>query len=346
MENTENNIIVKVQSGDTLTGIAERLGITVGEILEANEIADPNMIEVGQDITIPAELVNVDTSGVGEAVDEAQSQAQEAADAATSEPITTEQEANIEIVAGDTTGGENLHTEATADVEVVAGETDASAAYASAQEETDSQFAETMTADGSVDAQLEKISDNIAEVYSGVGNELTSAFQSTFHVNGSVAVTLNWNITNPTASISTSISGGTATATISSATPHALGGIFTEPHLGLVAEAGPEAIIPLDGSQNAKNLWQEAGESLGFLQGDAPISVVPAKTSGSSSSDGEEKSVRRSVDININGNGRISASGGVSKEDVLSLLMEKAREVISNIIDEDILVEGEGAYEY
>jgi hypothetical protein len=30
-------------------------------------------------------------------------------------------------------------------------------------------------------------------------------------------------------------------------TPHATGGIFTRPHIGLVAERGPEAIIPLGG---------------------------------------------------------------------------------------------------
>jgi hypothetical protein len=29
-------------------------------------------------------------------------------------------------------------------------------------------------------------------------------------------------------------------------TPHAAGGIFTRPHIGLIAEHGPEAIIPLN----------------------------------------------------------------------------------------------------
>lgn len=44
---------------------------------------------------------------------------------------------------------------------------------------------------------------------------------------------------------------------------HARGGILTEPHLGLVAEEGPEAWIPLDGSANAVSLWEQAGQALG-----------------------------------------------------------------------------------
>jgi phage-related minor tail protein len=44
---------------------------------------------------------------------------------------------------------------------------------------------------------------------------------------------------------------------------HAAGGIFNSPHLGLVAEAGPEAIIPLNSSQRSFSLWEQAGQALG-----------------------------------------------------------------------------------
>lgn len=47
--------------------------------------------------------------------------------------------------------------------------------------------------------------------------------------------------------------------------PHAEGGIFDTPHYGVFAEAGPEAFIPLDGSEHAKSIWQKAGEALGIL---------------------------------------------------------------------------------
>jgi hypothetical protein len=47
--------------------------------------------------------------------------------------------------------------------------------------------------------------------------------------------------------------------------PHATGGIFNRPHLGLVAEAGyPEAIIPINNSARARTLYQQTGELLGM----------------------------------------------------------------------------------
>lgn len=58
--------------------------------------------------------------------------------------------------------------------------------------------------------------------------------------------------------------GGSAKSSVQK---HAEGGILTSPHLGLVAEDGPEAIIPLDGSSHAKSIWEQAGEALGLLSG-------------------------------------------------------------------------------
>ena len=48
-------------------------------------------------------------------------------------------------------------------------------------------------------------------------------------------------------------------------TKHAIGGILTRPHLGLVAETGPEAIIPLSVGMRSRalGLWEEAGRRLG-----------------------------------------------------------------------------------
>ena len=42
-----------VQPGDTLSKIAARFGVTVAAIVEANDIKDPNKIEVGQVLVIP-----------------------------------------------------------------------------------------------------------------------------------------------------------------------------------------------------------------------------------------------------------------------------------------------------
>lgn len=45
---------------------------------------------------------------------------------------------------------------------------------------------------------------------------------------------------------------------------HARGGIFSKPHLGLVAEAGvPESIIPIEPTKRSFSLWEQTGQMLG-----------------------------------------------------------------------------------
>ncbi len=47
--------IYKIQEGDTLIGIANRFGVTVEEILGMNQIEDPSVISVGEELLIPPE---------------------------------------------------------------------------------------------------------------------------------------------------------------------------------------------------------------------------------------------------------------------------------------------------
>ena len=59
---------------------------------------------------------------------------------------------------------------------------------------------------------------------------------------------------------------GSASAGYNAATAkHAEGGIMTRPHVGLVAEDGAEAIIPLSGKRRKRGieLWEQTGEKLG-----------------------------------------------------------------------------------
>lgn len=74
-------------------------------------------------------------------------------------------------------------------------------------------------------------------------------------------VTAPINVTMPTtASLLSTISDISV-----GATAHKDGGIFTQPHLGLVAEAGyPESIIPINNSPEAIDLWLKTGELLGM----------------------------------------------------------------------------------
>lgn len=55
---------------------------------------------------------------------------------------------------------------------------------------------------------------------------------------------------------------------------YASGGIFNNPHIAMICEEGPEAVQPLDGSQRAKNIWQQTGQILGMFEQPANVSTV------------------------------------------------------------------------
>lgn len=42
-----------VRSGDTLSAIAKRFDTTVARIARANDLADPDVLDIGQELTIP-----------------------------------------------------------------------------------------------------------------------------------------------------------------------------------------------------------------------------------------------------------------------------------------------------
>lgn len=94
----------------------------------------------------------------------------------------------------------------------------------------------------------------IEGMYAWSNEEIQRHFAGGIDVDADVRLTLNPTIQNPLA-----LSG------LPSVRKHASGGIMTQPHLGMVAEAGPEAIIPLNGSQNAVSLWEQTGQLLGGL---------------------------------------------------------------------------------
>ena len=78
---------------------------------------------------------------------------------------------------------------------------------------------------------------------------------------------------------------------------HAQGGILSTPHLGLVAEDGPEAIIPLSGNKKDRGLelWEEAGKRLG-VRTYAEGGITPGSTQ---SQESKEQSASTSVGFNI-----------------------------------------------
>lgn len=288
---------VEVDSDVAAAQIESALGMESGT-LAANGIE----IQAGATVTIPQELVQVDTSGIQSAT-EAQTE---------TEPVETDTSANVNI------------TEAT---------TDASGAKEQAQSEVESTFSESMPADGHTDVTLDQ-TNNAAEVYSEVASEVQSTFSNPIAASCTVNVTLDWHITNPSAGIITSGSGSSVTASIAG---NAEGSIVTGPLLSWVGEDGPEAIIPLGSKRRDRgmDLWLQAGRALGVKEyadggmiGDVPLSGGSSdSTSGDSSGSGDKGQVVINMNpvFNINGN---------SGNDTVNTIKEKLKELINEMSGE------------
>lgn len=80
--------------------------------------------------------------------------------------------------------------------------------------------------------------------------------------------------TPPPAPSLPSLNSGSSWHGLSSFMHHAAGGILTRPHIGVVAEEGPEAIIPLGPGRRSRafELWQQVGSYIG-AGGPAPVAA-------------------------------------------------------------------------
>ena len=306
--------------------------------------------------TIKFEVASLDDSALASAISEKLKQG---------EAVPVDVPANVTIKAGtiDSAGlsgeitsqlGEQPAVPVTvpANVTVTAGTIDHTQALASTQEDVLAAFAVPFPTPGTVDVTLAKGTDNIAALYAEIGGLVRSAWAAPYSASGTVNVTLtaNYSLANPTKTISFG-GGATGSATVS-ASLHALGGIFDEPHLGIVAEAGPESIIPLDGSDRSLSLFEQTGEMLGVWKNDdgnniaAPTQTVNAPQSLSQPA-GSPQISERVIRLEIGGKGSINVSGsGVSKEKIVDAMMENLRDVFMNIVQQEIIEEGEGAYEF
>lgn len=288
---------VEVDSDVAAAQIEAALGMESGT-LAANGIE----VQAGATVTIPQELVQVDTSGIQSAT----------AEQTETEPVETNTTANVNI------------TDAT---------TDASGAKEQAQSEVESTFSESMPTDGHTDVTLDQ-TNNAAEVYSEVAGEVQSTFSNPIPASCTVNVTLDWHITNPSAGITTSGSGSSVTASIAG---NAEGSIVTGPLLSWVGEDGPEAIIPLGSKRRDRgmDLWLQAGRALGVKEyadggmvGDVPLSGDSADSSSGSTGNNGDKG---QVVINMNPVFNINGDGG---NDTVNSIKEKLKELINEMSGE------------
>lgn len=360
LEGGEIALEYEVNTGDTLSGIAEKTGIALDELKAANQqIFDErgtwDLIYRGDLIYIPQ--VETDTASVaeaaGQAAEAAQQEAQAAAEVATEMPVETTQEVNVTYEKGteDTSAlseagatGKVVPVTVPADVTISAGEISTSEAVTVAttqtQDDLTTAFASDFNTPGNVDVTLTE-ENNVPDIYSEVGAAVTSAFAQGYSASTSVAVTLyaDYSLANPTKTISFG-GGATGSATIS-ATLHAEGGYFDEPHLGMVAEAGVgEYIIPIDGSERSKAMWADAGRMLGIEpKSEKRIAVNATQDVGKTFAS------EKTINLNLNGNVKMG-SGGMSKAQVVEIIIENIKEILMDVVQQEIFEEGDYAYEY
>lgn len=100
--------------------------------------------------------------------------------------------------------------------------------------------------------------------YTMADSNIDSTFEAGFDTTTSLSLTLIPNLTNYSAIqnfVDNKISGFNANIQVGQ---RAKGGLATSPELTWFAEEGPEMAIPIDGSQNAINLWEQTGRLLGM----------------------------------------------------------------------------------
>lgn len=127
----------------------------------------------------------------------------------------------------------------------------------------------------------------------------------------------------------------------SAVTPHAWGGIMTRPHMGLVAEAGAESIIPLTPSKRTRgiDLWQQTGRMLGvqpYADGgivgeptdNEPVPVPVGNSGGGGGYPVVHLQVALAPEI------KIQVEGGADEERIVAVLKARIKEMVDDISDE------------
>lgn len=226
---------VEVDPADALAKIAEAVGTSV-EALQAAGITEET-IEAGVAITIPPELITVDTSGIQDALEESDTG-----------------EGGLD--AGD--------AEAKADINVEPGDINTEKALDETKSEVQEDYQETtFPATGNVEADLSQ-TNNADEIYNETSSEVQGKYSKPIAVDTRVNVNLDWKILNPNKTISVT-GAGTGNSNLK-AQFNAEGNYIDSPVLSVVGEDGPEYIVPVGSKHRDRGLklWQQAGHDLGI----------------------------------------------------------------------------------
>lgn len=137
------------------------------------------------------------------------------------------------------------------------------------------------------------------------------------------------------------MAGTTGGANAETITPHATGGILTKPHLGLVAEAGAESIIPLSPSKRTRgiDLWRETGQLLGVrayadggIVGDAEEQEDDGNMPVTFTTGGNGVTIK--VEVSANPEFKIEGGAEADEAEILAILKAYIRTMTDDIGDE------------
>lgn len=186
--------------------------------------------------------------------------------------------------------------------------------------------------------------DMSTEATTAAANTMKAYAQSVL-TNGATAVT---NAKSIAAQIKSALEGASATVNVGvtgggkTGTGYATGTDFATPGWHLVGEEGPE-IVEFAGGETV----YPADETARMLASMRPTPLntnVPESLTGQKTEDVTTKDKR--IVVAIEGGGEISVKGDVDKNTVVELLVSNLKPVLLNMLQEEILEEGDGSYEY
>lgn len=121
---------------------------------------------------------------------------------------------------------------------------------------------------------------------------------------------------------------------------HAWGGIMNSPHVGLVAEDGPEAIIPLSPSKSARglDLWMKAGRHLGvtpYADGDiVGETSTPVTSDTATATTGGGGTNHFDIKLEVNPVFEIEGRDGMDEETIVAIIKARIKDMVDGIADE------------
>ena len=132
---------------------------------------------------------------------------------------------------------------------------------------------------------------------------------------------------------------------ISSGSGYAEGTDYATRGAHLVGENGPELVVFNGGEQVIPS--DDTADILSRSNGNlnVPESLLSMPTTTYSDSE-EPRESKKTIEININGQGAIKVDGSMSREEVVDIMVENARPIMMSILQDEMTEEGEGSYDY